>query len=411
MSVPYIPENTKVVCTLQTDSSPKELIITRGKVSVIKKSEDTPLLTEKDLNINEQFACKNAANAMASFFAIAAGIVVGAALIASGPVGWVVAGVAAAGFAAAGTYHATQIKHKCSPGLEAGQWNFTHHSVKLDGHPAITQISILSCNEGGILSPIIDPAVAQQAAEAIASNNKKEIGVNAAASFVTGLFLPFGVSGVAGASTLGLKFLGGAKMAGGFVFGIAFMQGATWLQSDYTRSHSLPENEAYDRMNEVESGTFTDAFSIPDDPSDLSNILDPIELQQAIKSGQLAGLDARMQNRLSHIEGLSRQRLLRDPEAKQLLAELKEGKHPQLRQAITNFNNRRINPTMRNQMNTANRQNMTNNLKDMGRSGVTGVMYFAPFAAKYFSEEARITMAEALTADTQSGGNIIATQV
>ncbi|SFW72651.1 protein of unknown function [Sinomicrobium oceani] len=410
MSSPYIPEKTKVVCTFQTDSAPKELIVTRDRISVIKTSETVPLLTAGDLNINEQFACKSAANAMASFFAMAAGILVGAAIIASGPVGWVAAGVAAAALVTAGTYHATQIKHKCSPGLESGQWNFAHYSVNIDGHQAITQISILSCNEGGVLSPILDPALASQAASSIASNNKKEIGINAAASFVTGAFLPYGISGVAGASTLGLKFLGGVKMTGGFVFGVALMQGATAIQSDIIRNNSLSENTSYDRMNEVESGPFTDNFYIPENPSDLSDFNDLLSLQEAVKSGQLSVQNAEMQQRLNNLSGLSRQQLLRDSGAKALLSELKKGNHPQLREAITNFNNRRINPTMRNQMTTANRQAFHNNLKNAGRNSVTGLMYFAPFAARYFSEEARITMAEFLAKDLGTTGDIVATQ-
>lgn len=135
MSFTYLTKDTLAICTFQTDPTPKNLIPTRKGLTVGKRSKELPLLTRKDRNIEVQFTCKSPMVSMVSFFALAAGLVVFAAIIATGPIGWIIAGAVVA--SCFGAYHATQIKHKCTPGLESGDWMLYHKTVKFDQHEAV----------------------------------------------------------------------------------------------------------------------------------------------------------------------------------------------------------------------------------------------------------------------------------
>ncbi|MBO9619251.1 MAG: hypothetical protein J7539_09475 [Niabella sp.] len=107
MAVSYIPKDVYAICTFQTDGAPRKFVPTRSEISVIY-SKDRPLLTIDDRNIDKQFPCKSPKNAMWSFLAFGAGLIVGAALLATGPVGWLIVGAVAATSIGLGVYHATQ---------------------------------------------------------------------------------------------------------------------------------------------------------------------------------------------------------------------------------------------------------------------------------------------------------------
>ncbi|WP_370900665.1 hypothetical protein [Chryseobacterium gossypii] len=187
MSASYIPKDVYTICTFQTDLEPRQLIPTREIITVFYGTDKTrPLLTVEDRNINKEFPCKSPKNAMWSFLCFGAGLIVGALLIASGPVGWlIVAGVASM---AIGAYYATKIEHKCSGALgdSSSSWKIEHMTVKFDQKHAITHNSMLSCSAGGILTPVFSYAVAKRYAEEINKNNGKEATFNAIASFFGG---------------------------------------------------------------------------------------------------------------------------------------------------------------------------------------------------------------------------------
>lgn len=256
-----------------------------------------------------------------------------------------------------------------------------------------------------MLTPMLDPALANKAAQEIANTNMKEVYVNAAASFVAGLLLPGAIGTVLGASTTRLKLIGGLKMAGGMVAGMAIIQTATWGQRAATRELSLSDNESYDRLNENEAN---DWITIPKKPSDVDDTDQLFDLKEAYKNGNLVAENAELQSRIDKISGMSRQQLLRDPTAVQLLKDLKEGRFPEARAAMTRFNPKRINPSNLGKANSANRQNTMNNLKRFGGKSVSGILFFAPFLATYFSENARKSMAIAMEADISSQGDILA---
>ena len=156
MSVSYIADGAYAVCTFQMGGDPKEFIATRSKVTALTK-DDKALLTVDDKNLNENFTCKSPVNLAATFFAFAAGIVVGVLLL-SNPVGWVVAGCAAVAVlaVAAGTYYTVKaVTHKCTDPLKCGKWEFYHSSVCFDTKAAITQESLLVCGSGGVVKAFI----------------------------------------------------------------------------------------------------------------------------------------------------------------------------------------------------------------------------------------------------------------
>ncbi len=127
MGTSYIPKDVYTICTFQQDVEPRQLIPTRSSITVFYGADSTrPLLTVEDRNINREFPCKSPKNAMWSFLCFGAGLLAGIALL-SNPIGWAVAlgtGIAALSIAA-GVYEATQIKHKCSGSLGAGNGKYS----------------------------------------------------------------------------------------------------------------------------------------------------------------------------------------------------------------------------------------------------------------------------------------------
>ncbi|WP_027392108.1 PAAR-like protein [Aquimarina latercula] len=274
MSAKYIPNKTPVVCTYQTSPAPSELIVTRSTVTVMYKSKKEPLLTIADKNIQVAFACKIPMNLAGSLFAFGAGLLLGAALILSGPIGWAVIAVGAAVMAAgAVTYVVAKVSHTCTPNLEAGAWSLQHSTVKLDQSPAVTQMSIMTCGKSGILKPILDPGLAQKAAEEIAFGNSVEVGANMAISFLFGFGLVS--AGAAGWGAVSKMFLTTA-------IGTPLISLATTAEKDIIRSNSLEDNKSYENLNKVEGLSYvpewiSDTGTI--DPSDPENIGDVLSFQ------------------------------------------------------------------------------------------------------------------------------------
>ncbi|GAA3518724.1 hypothetical protein GCM10022393_36040 [Aquimarina addita] len=253
MSAKYIPNETPVVCTYQTSAAPSKLILTRSKITVVQKSKKMGLLTVADKNIQTDVVCKIPVNLVSSILAFGAGLIVGI-LVFSNPIGWVIGAIALVTIAvAAVTYTASKINHACTSNLSAGSWTLGHPTVKFDKEPALTQVSILTCGKSGILMPILDPALAQQAAEDIAFGNRMEIGANSVIAF----FFGFGVAS-AGASLFGTSIVTKSAVPAvrlflGTIIGSPLLALATTYQKEYMRGNeSFEDNESYQRLNEVE---------------------------------------------------------------------------------------------------------------------------------------------------------------
>ncbi|QXP59337.1 hypothetical protein [Olleya sp. HaHaR_3_96] len=290
MSAKYIPNKTPTVCTYQTSPSPSQLIVARPTVTVMHKSKKEPLLTVADKNIQIAFVCKIPMNLAGSLLAFGAGLLLGAALILSGPIGWAVIAVGAAVMAAgAVTYVVAKVSHTCTPNLSAGAWSFQHSTVKFDQASAVTQMSLLTCGKSGILKPILDPALAAAAAEEIAFGNRVEIGANMAISF----FFGFGIvsTGVGGWGAVG-------KMTLFTVIGSPLISFGTTGLKDAIRSNSLEDNESYKNLNEVEGLSYTPEWISetstidPSDPENIADITSPKNWQKAKKTLAQRGVDS-----------------------------------------------------------------------------------------------------------------------
>ena len=96
MNAPYLYKGNSVVCTFQTSPTPQTLVTTRSKITAFHKNDKTPLLTKEDKNIKVNFVCKLPVHLGVSWLAFGIGLLAGAAVILSGPVGWVTIAVALA---------------------------------------------------------------------------------------------------------------------------------------------------------------------------------------------------------------------------------------------------------------------------------------------------------------------------
>lgn len=433
MSASYIPKDVYAVCTFQTDSEPRKLIPTRETITVFYGSDTTrPLLTVEDRNINKEFPCKSPKNAMWGFLCFGAGLIVGALLVLSGPVGWaaLAVGVGVLACAGAAVYHAAKINHLCTDSLGKGSWKIEHEKVTFDKFKAITQNSILVCDTGGLLSPIFSYAVAKKYAQQIDSNNGKEIFLNAAASF-------FGGAGIviAGAE------MGIAKTLLWMGVTMGVMNELSYWEREGIRNSSLEDNSHYQDMNkEVDENSRIPGYlnDVPESvtgitPSDLASP-DILELNE---KGGLASRDGKtpvffngkwyvqdwnknlieikqgttLSKDLTALEGVDSREVWKTPEGKVIVENIRNGKYSESLVATAKDGLGRVRP--RNLPNLARELPAIKmqNIKNIGKLGVKGggfVGFFFPFIATYFSEDSRRILAQAMAEDFGKGINIVA---
>jgi hypothetical protein len=236
MSSSYLPSGVLVSCTLSTSSKPQNLGLSRSQKTVYGHSESVIWLNIDDKKLKNTFVCKSPAKmwgglgtmllgVAVGILAVAAVIVVAAAIVGTGGV----AGIILAGMATAATSAATgaivagaatlsavfmgigiyKQSHSCDCTLDkASKWINTHQKVRFNQNLAIVQKSFLKCTNGGLVQPLLNPAIAQLAASKFASNNTAEVndhllqqGITGFISGFTGLGDPLGTSIGLGFST------------------------------------------------------------------------------------------------------------------------------------------------------------------------------------------------------------------
>lgn len=425
MSASYIPKNVYIICTFQTDAEPRKLVDTRETISVFYgKDMERPLLTIKDRNINKEFPCKSPKNAMWSFLCFGAGLIVGAALVLSGPVGWAIIAIGV-GAMAYGAYQSTKIDHLCSGSLGKGNWKLEYKKVKFDQEYAITQNSVLICDAGGLLTPVFSYAVAKKYAEQIKENNNKEIVLNAVMSFITG----------AGIVIAGLE-MGVAKTVLWMGGTMAVINGATYGEREIIRDNSLEANTHYKDLNkEVDENSLIPGYTkepLSITPSDLSTP-DILELE----NGDFATRDGKtpiffngkwyiqdwQQNiteikqgtelvkDLSVLEGVDQREIWKTAEGKEIVENIRNGKYSESLVGAAKDGTGTVRP--RNLPKLANElpSIKLQNLKEIGKLGIKGgglAAFFIPFITTYFSEESRKALAQAMEEDVNNGISVMA---
>lgn len=437
MAVSYIPQDKVfAVCTNQLSATPQKFSYSRTRANVFYESSKQPILTVDDKNVMVEFTCKSPANLAGTLLAFGAGLAVGALVFLSGPVGWIAFGVGAAVFAAGAVVTIQAVTHKCTDPLNSGNWLLAHNSVKINGASAITRSSILKCGNGGILTPFFDEASAAAAASSIANKNRWELGINVVASLGAGFFLPAAFSGFGAASLAGKVWMAGGRFIAGFAvfsgINYAAKGGMRWGHENFG---DVKDNVTYDRMNnhsEVvmnqETGEMQTVdidrnnlfgMSKPDDlVQDFEDILE-VKKEQGpwykvssyktvsvagkitgvVESGRIHAADLDLQRRLQSLEGLSRQQLRNNAQARQLLNDLNNGRYPEWRNAATHYNPGRMNPSMVDDGRTVAANHSAQSLKNLKSNTFQGALFLIPFLGTILSEEARVDLAQGMAAD------------
>ncbi len=187
MAESFVPQNTTVVCTNMTISTPQMIKITSPS-NVMYSTKTQPFLTISDNKISASFQCKSPAKFWGGLQALALGIAIGAAIVLTGGAAAVVIVAACAVSVGAGVTGLYKMAHDCDATLQR-KWIDPHPKVRFNGEAAILNRSYLNCPKQGRLTIIMDPVIAQRAAEFISSNNTKEVATQMGSQFVMGLIM------------------------------------------------------------------------------------------------------------------------------------------------------------------------------------------------------------------------------
>lgn len=433
MSASYVPEKVNTVCTFQTSSAPSNLIATRKELTVIydDKGIAKPLLTIEDKNIMVEFTCKKEEHSFWSVLALGAGLIVGALLVLSGPIGWGIIALGAGLMAYAVVKHIV-VSHKCSEPLEAGQWAIFHPTVKLDGARALTHNSILKCEKGGLLTPVFDQAVAQKYASAIANNNRAEVALDAIVAFAAGMGIAGMVGEVAVAGAGG--WMAGGLTAGKLVGLVGLGTTATVLATDAERAGirhlTMQDDEAYKKVNEVDENEWVPEFvnhpgeTNGDDPANLRDLytINPKGFITGVKeninnvklsnqlNGDLKTLYETM--KAKNPDGKVQVRdLYKEPLAKQIVGDIKDGKYPDKMVKGAIDGNDVVRPKKLFDMSDDVDKIKEENVKELRAKPIDAagnLTVLLPLVATYFSENGRQDLAKAIDEDSKNGIPVIA---
>jgi hypothetical protein len=416
----FIHEGVNAICTFQISPSPQKFVATRS-YSVLSKDTDKAWLTAADKNIDVPFICKSPVNVFASFLALGAGILVGAALFVSGPIGWGIAIACATVSFVVAAHEAKEIKHKCSGMLLAGEWAIKHSTVKLDGKQVVVHSSLLTCKAGGVLTPIISDTIAAEYARSIAATNIGEVTLNSIVSFIAGVGA---VASVAGSGILsGIKTL-----AGGYIKGTLFIQLGTWAEREAIRKtgESITSgnyNEVYSEINNADKNII---IKCPDNPSDVSDQLDVrgmVEATANVKEANKQSTNAK--NNLARLEKISTQKTMTDGhkntwftnEAKADFNALKES-NPELfkngdQKVGGTLGTSKLEVVKNNAeqevVKTTRESTMANNKAIVSKIGVAA--FWLPFVSTLFSESTRYQLACAIVEDATGTTTLKGTEI
>lgn len=189
MANSYIIQGTNVVCTNMQVPGPLKVGVSTTNTNIVHTNKAQYFLNIEDRKISESFKCKMAAKKWGGLALLCAGLAIGGAILLTVATGGLAAPalialaatVTTAGVAVAATGAVVAIGigiykevHDCDVTLST-QWERFHDSVKFQGQNALLNSSIMNCPQGGVVTLIVDPVIAQQTAEFISNNNRKEI--------------------------------------------------------------------------------------------------------------------------------------------------------------------------------------------------------------------------------------------
>ena len=192
MAESYIPAEAYVICSNMTCGVPRKLLPSRSDKTVAHSKGSKILLTVEDRKIDESFECVEKGLSWGGFEALAAGICIGALVVATVATGGLALAATGVMFAAAGATVISgvggiiSIAHACDYTLKS-LWENGSLSVKFNKHAALLNSSSMTCSGGGgVINIILDKQIAMDAAKAISDSNMNAFYWKMGSQFVMG---------------------------------------------------------------------------------------------------------------------------------------------------------------------------------------------------------------------------------
>ena len=191
MAESYIPAEAYVICSNMTCGVPRKLLPSRGDKTVAHSNGSKILLTVEDRKIDESFECVEKGLSWGGFEALAAGICIGALVVATVATGGLALAATGVMFAAAGATVISgvggiiSIAHACDCTLES-KWVGKSSSVRFNKHAALLNRSLMKCINKGTINIILDKQIAMDAAKAISDSNMNAFYWKMGSQFVMG---------------------------------------------------------------------------------------------------------------------------------------------------------------------------------------------------------------------------------
>lgn len=191
MAESYIPAEAYVICSKMTCGVPRKLLPSRSDKTVAHSNGSKILLTVEDRKIDESFECVEEGLSWGGFEALAAGICIGALVVATVATGGLALAATGVMFAAAGATVISgvggiiSIAHACDCTLES-TWGGKSSSVRFNKHAALLNRSLMKCINKGTINIILDKQIAMDAAKAISDSNMNAFYWKMGSQFVMG---------------------------------------------------------------------------------------------------------------------------------------------------------------------------------------------------------------------------------
>ena len=212
MAESYIPAEAYVICSKMTCGVPRKLLPSRSDKTVAYSNGSKILLTVEDRKIDESFECVEKGLDWGGFEALAAGICIGALVVATVATGGLALTATGVMFAAAGATVISgvggiiSIAHACDCTLES-TWVGKSSSVRFNKHAALLNRSLMKCINKGTINIILDKQIAMDAAKAISDSNMNAFYWKMGSQFVMGA-----ITAITAASS-GVSLVGAAVLA------------------------------------------------------------------------------------------------------------------------------------------------------------------------------------------------------
>lgn len=212
MAESYIPAEAYVICSNMTCGVPRKLLPSRGAKTVARSNGSKILLTVEDRKIDKSFECVEKCLDWGGFEALAAGICIGALVVATVATGGLALAATGVMYAAAGATVISgvggiiSIANACDCTLES-TWSAESSSVSFNKNAALLNRSFMKCKNKGVINIILDKQIAMDAAKAISDSNMNAFYWKMGSQFVMGA-----ITAITAASS-GVSLVGAAVLA------------------------------------------------------------------------------------------------------------------------------------------------------------------------------------------------------